>query len=136
MCTYGDGVADLDVGKLVAFHKSHGKIATITAVRPPGRFGELLIAERLVTEFDEKPQATGGFINGGFFVFDARRIWDYLTGASDQVLERDPMRKLARDGQLAAYEHTGFWQPMDTLREYNLLNDLWSSGQAPWKVWK
>jgi glucose-1-phosphate cytidylyltransferase len=136
MCTYGDGVADLDVGKLVAFHKSHGKVATITAVRPPGRFGELLIAERLVTEFDEKPQATGGFINGGFFVFDARRIWDYLSGAPDQVLERDPMRKLARDGQLAAYEHTGFWQPMDTLREYNLLNDLWSSGHAPWKVWK
>jgi glucose-1-phosphate cytidylyltransferase len=135
MCTYGDGVADLDVSKLVAFHKSHGKVATITAVRPPGRFGELLISNRLVTEFDEKPQATGGFINGGFFVFDARRIWDYLTGAPEQVLERDPMRKLARDGQLAAYEHTGFWQPMDTLREYNLLNDLWSSGHAPWKVW-
>jgi glucose-1-phosphate cytidylyltransferase len=135
MCTYGDGVADIDVGKLVAFHRSHGKIATITAVRPPGRFGELAITERLVTEFDEKPQASGGFINGGFFVFDARRIWDYVTGGPDLVLEREPMRRLARDGELAAFEHTGFWQPMDTLRELNMLNDLWASGQAPWKVW-
>jgi glucose-1-phosphate cytidylyltransferase len=136
MLTYGDGVADIDVAKLVAFHKSHRKVATITAVRPPGRFGELLIADRMVTEFDEKPQTTGGLINGGFFVFDARRIWDYVANAPETVLERDPMRRLARDGQLAAYEHTGFWQPMDTMREYTLLNDLWSSGRAPWKVWQ
>jgi glucose-1-phosphate cytidylyltransferase len=135
MCTYGDGVANIDIGKLIDFHRAHGKIATITAVRPPGRFGELAIADRIVTEFDEKPQATGGFINGGFFVFDAKRIWDYVSPAADTVLERDPMRRLARDRQLAAFEHTGFWQPMDTLREYNLLNELWNSGHAPWKVW-
>jgi glucose-1-phosphate cytidylyltransferase len=135
MCTYGDGVADIDVAKLVAFHRSHRKVATITAVRPPSRFGELSISDRAVTQFDEKPQTTGGFINGGFFVFDARRIWDYVANASDTVLEREPMRRLAREGQLAAYEHTGFWQPMDTLREYTLLNDLWASGRAPWKVW-
>lgn len=135
MCTYGDGVSDLDVSKLVSFHKSHGKIATITAVRPPGRFGELSIADRMVAEFDEKPQTTGGFINGGFFVFDSRRIWDYVAAGTESVLEREPMRRLAREGQLAAYEHSGFWQPMDTLREYNLLNDLWAAGRAPWKVW-
>jgi glucose-1-phosphate cytidylyltransferase len=90
----------------------------------------------MVTQFDEKPQTTGGFINGGFFVFDARRIWDYVANSPETVLEREPMHRLARDGQLAAYEHTGFWQPMDTMREYILLNDLWSSGRAPWKVWQ
>lgn len=136
MCTYGDGVADVDIGQLVAFHKRHGKVATVTAVRPPGRFGELVVADRAVAEFDEKPQTTSGFINGGFFVFDCRRIWDYLPPGKDTVLEREPMRRLVQDRQLAAYEHTGFWQPMDTLREFNVLNDLWSSGAAPWKVWK
>jgi glucose-1-phosphate cytidylyltransferase len=135
MCTYGDGVANLDIRALVAFHRSHGKVATITAVRPPGRFGELAISAGTVSEFNEKPQATGGFINGGFFVFDARRIWEFLPEDADTVLEQEPMRRLAREGQLGAYEHEGYWQPMDTLREYNLLNDLWASGQAPWKVW-
>ena len=135
MCTYGDGVADIDIAKLIAFHKSHGKIATITAVRPPGRFGELVIADGRVVEFDEKPQTTSGLINGGFFVFDTRRIWDYIAPGTDTVLERDTMRRLVQDRQLVAYEHTGFWQPMDTLREFNMLNDLWSSGRAPWKVW-
>jgi glucose-1-phosphate cytidylyltransferase len=135
MCTYGDGVSDIDVGSLLSFHTAHGKVATITAVRPPGRFGELAISERMVSEFNEKPQASGGFINGGFFVFDPSRLWDYLGSAPETILEADPMRRLVRDGQLAAFEHRGFWQPMDTLREYNLLNELWSSGRAPWKIW-
>ena len=135
MCTYGDGVADIDVAKLVAFHQSHGKVATITAVRPPGRFGELTIDDKRVVEFDEKPQTNGGFINGGFFVFDARRIWDYISPAAATMLEREPMRRRAREGQLAAYAHTGFWQPMDTLREFNMLNDLWATGRDPWKTW-
>jgi glucose-1-phosphate cytidylyltransferase len=135
MCTYGDGVADIDIRRLVAFHRSHGKVATVTAVRPPGRFGELRVTADVVSEFDEKPQAAGGLINGGFFVFDARRIWDYISTDAQGVLEREPMRRLVRDNQLSAYQHDGFWQPMDTLREFNLLNDLWSSGDAPWKVW-
>ena len=133
--TYGDGVADLDVAALVAFHRRHGKVATVTAVRPPGRFGEMRIAEGAVHEFNEKPQASEGFINGGFFVFDTRRIWDYLADGAQTVLEREPMRHLAADGQLMAYPHTGFWQPMDTAREYGLLNELWVSGRAPWKIW-
>lgn len=133
--TYGDGVADLDVAKLIAFHRSHGKVATVTAVRPPSRFGEIRMEESTVREFNEKPQAVGGFINGGFFVFDGKRIWDYLGDDPGTILEKIPMQKLAADGQLAGYPHTGFWQPMDTLREYNLLNDLWSTGKAPWKTW-
>ena len=132
LLTYGDGVADVDVGALLEFHRRHGKVATVTAVRPPGRFGELGIAGDTVNEFNEKPQASGGFINGGFFVCDGRRIWDYLDGGA---LELAPMRRLAADGELAAYRHTGFWQPMDTLREYTLLNDMWDSGAAPWRVW-
>jgi glucose-1-phosphate cytidylyltransferase len=136
MLTYGDGVADIDVKGLVDFHRAHGKVATVTAVRPPGRFGELSVAAGTVAEFNEKPQAAGGLINGGFFVFDARRIWDYVKADVACILEGEPMRALVRDRQLVAYEHTGFWQPMDTLREFNMLNDLWSSGRAPWKVWK
>ncbi|HVV49915.1 MAG TPA: glucose-1-phosphate cytidylyltransferase [Polyangia bacterium] len=135
MLTYGDGVANVDIKQLVAFHKSHGKIATVTAVRPPGRFGELSLDAGTVAEFNEKPQAAGGLINGGFFVFDSKRIWDYVKPEPGCILEASPMQALVRDGQLAAFEHTGFWQPMDTLREYNLLNELWSSGRAPWKVW-
>jgi glucose-1-phosphate cytidylyltransferase len=135
MFTYGDGVANIDIKKLIAFHRSHGRIATVTAVRPPGRFGELVVTGDTVSEFAEKPQAAGGLINGGFFVFDARRIWEYVDPAPGCVLEHETMQALVRDRQLAAYEHAGFWQPMDTLREFNLLNDLWSSGRAPWKVW-
>jgi glucose-1-phosphate cytidylyltransferase len=133
--TYGDGVADIDIRKLVEFHESHGKIATITAVRPPSRFGEIRIEESFVTEFNEKPQAAGGFINGGFFVFDSKRIWDYLGDDPAAILEREPLQKLAAARELVGFPHTGFWQPMDTLREYNLLNELWASGQAPWKTW-
>jgi glucose-1-phosphate cytidylyltransferase len=135
LLTYGDGVSDVDIAATVAFHRKHGKVATVTAVRPPGRFGEMLIADGEVTEFNEKPQATEGFINGGFFVLDATRIWDYLGTSPTTILEREPLRKLARDRQLVAFPHTGFWQPMDTAREYGLLNELWASGRAPWKTW-
>jgi glucose-1-phosphate cytidylyltransferase len=135
LLTYGDGVADVNVSKLVEFHRERNPVVTVTAVRPPGRFGELGIGEgSRVNEFNEKPQATGGFINGGFFVCDAKRIWQYL-GGPDEPLELAPMRKLADDNQLVAYPHTGFWQPMDTPREYALLNEMWSSGEAPWKKW-
>ncbi len=136
LLTYGDGVADVDVGKLLAFHRAHGKIATVTAVRPPGRFGELRVESGAVTEFNEKPQATEGYINGGFFVFDAKRIWDFLSDDPSTVLERQPLQSLSREGQLHAYRHDGFWQPMDTLREFNVLNELWAEGQAPWKTWR
>jgi glucose-1-phosphate cytidylyltransferase len=135
LLTYGDGVADIDIGKLLAFHKEHGRIATVTAVRPAGRFGEMRMDGQRVIEFNEKPQASEGFINGGFFVFDAARIWDYLPADPHAPLEREPMQRLARDNQLLAYTHVGYWQPMDTLREYVMLNDSWSKGQAPWKTW-
>jgi glucose-1-phosphate cytidylyltransferase len=133
LLTYGDGVADVDIKSLLEFHRSHGKIATVTAVRPPGRFGELGIDGDAVHEFNEKPQASGGFINGGFFVCDSKRVWDYL--GDDGPFELAPMQRLAADGQLIAYRHPGFWQPMDTLREYTMLNEMWDSGRAPWRVW-
>jgi glucose-1-phosphate cytidylyltransferase len=133
--TYGDGVSDVDIGKLLEFHRRHGKIATVTAVRPPGRFGEMRISADGVQEFNEKPQATEGFINGGFFIFDARRVWDYIVADAGLVLEREPLRRLAADGQLMAFPHTGYWQPMDTAREYALLNEAWRSGNAPWRTW-
>jgi glucose-1-phosphate cytidylyltransferase len=133
--TYGDGVADLDVKALLAFHRSHGKVATVTAVRPPGRFGEMILTGDKVSEFNEKPQVTEGYINGGFFVLDPKRFFDFLGDNPKTVLEQDPMKKLADAGELAAYRHNGFWQPMDTYREYTLLNDLWARGAAPWKTW-
>jgi glucose-1-phosphate cytidylyltransferase len=137
MLTYGDGVSDVDASKLLAFHRAHGRIATVTAVRPPGRFGELELGDRgRVVEFNEKPQTRQGFINGGFMVFDARRVWDYLPTEPSTVLEAAPLQRMARDGELVAYEHAGFWQPMDTLREYTLLKDLWSGGRPPWKTWR
>lgn len=134
--TYGDGVANVDIRQLIKFHCSHGKIATITAVRPPGRFGEMVLEKEKVIEFNEKPQVTSGFINGGFFVFDTKRIWDYLSGGKDLILEKEPLRNLTRDKELVAFCHEGFWQPMDTLREYNLFSQMWDSGKAPWKVWE
>lgn len=136
LLTYGDGVADIDISALIDFHQREGKIVTITAVRPPGRFGEIELDGEVVREFNEKPQVSSGFINGGFLVCDQKRFWDYLGDDPSVVLERDPLQRLARDGQLAAYRHEGFWQPMDTQREYKFLNDLWSTGQAPWKIWK
>ena len=133
LCTYGDGLADVDIAKLLAFHKSHGKIATLTTVKPVSRFGVLDIdSDHRVESFKEKPQAEG-FINGGFFVFEPE-IFDYLD--ENCVLEQEPLRKLADDGQLMAFHHEGFWQPMDTYRELTILNELWKSGNAPWKVWK
>jgi glucose-1-phosphate cytidylyltransferase len=136
LLTYGDGVGDIDIRKLVEFHRQHGRLATLTAVRPASRFGELRMDGAQVTEFREKPRATTGFINGGFLVFDAKRIWNYLPNDPTCVLEREPLQRLAADGQLMAFEHTGFWEPMDTFRDYKLLNDLWESSAAPWKVWK
>lgn len=133
MATYGDGVADIDIQKLVDFHHSHGKLATVTAVRPPARFGGLIMENDQVVSFAEKPQTGEGWINGGFFVLD-RRVLDYIEG-DQQPWEGAPMERLTREGQLMAYRHEGFWQPMDTLRERNLLDEMWNSGQAPWKVW-
>jgi glucose-1-phosphate cytidylyltransferase len=135
LLTYGDGVADVRLDELVAFHRGHGRIATVTAVRPPGRFGELQLTGDRVTEFNEKPQATEGYINGGFFVIDARRVWPYLVDSKAVAFEREPLRALARDGELVAFRHDGFWQPMDTYREYVQLNEMWTQGRAPWKIW-
>lgn len=135
MLTYGDGVADIDVAELVKFHTSHGKIATVTAVRPPARFGGMDLTESRVERFLEKPQSGEGWINGGFFVFQPE-IFDYILEGDSTVLERSPLERLAADGQLMAFKHTGFWQPMDTLREKRLLEELWESGKAPWKVWR
>ncbi len=135
MLTYGDGVGDVDLGRLVDFHRSHGKILTVTGVRPPGRFGELMSEDGRVTEFNEKPQATGGRISGGFFVC-RREIFDYLDEREDLVFEQDPMRALVRDEQLMVFEHDGFWQPMDTYRDYQFLNNLHDQGRAPWMPWK
>jgi glucose-1-phosphate cytidylyltransferase len=131
--TYGDGVSDLDIGKLIAFHKKNKTLATVTAVQPPGRFGALNLKGDLITSFEEKPKGDGGWINGGFFVLSPKVI-DYVTG-SDTVWERDPMERLAREGNLAAYLHKGFWHAMDTLRDKNYLEELWASDSAPWKKW-
>lgn len=132
MLTYGDGVSDVDIGKLVEFHKSHGKVLTVTGVRPPGRFGEMVgDANGQIVEFNEKPQATAGRISGGYFVASPR-IFDYLEDSEDLVFEQGPIRQLVKDKQLMMFEHDGFWQPMDTSREYQLLNSLYENGDAPW----
>lgn len=133
MMTYGDGVADVNVTELLDFHCSHDKIATITAVRPPARFGGLRFEGDKVVEFVEKPQIGEGWINGGFMVLEPQ-VLDYIED-DDTVFEHEPMERLAADGQLMAFRHEGFWQPMDTLREKQLLEDLWQTGRAPWKVW-
>ncbi len=131
--TYGDGVADLDIGASIAFHRQHGKQATVTAVQPPGRYGALLLQGEQVRGFTEKPRGDGGLINGGFFVLSPQCLARIAGDATSW--EAEPLSALAADGQLMAYEHTGFWQPMDTLREKNLLEELWQSGRAPWKTW-
>ena len=133
MLTYGDGLGDIDINALVEFHKAHGRIATVTAVRPPSRFGALQIENNAVRQFSEKPQNREGWINGGFFVFEPE-IFSYLED-DKTILERDPMEQLAADGQIYAFQHEGFWQPMDTLRDRMYLEELWASGEAPWKVW-
>jgi glucose-1-phosphate cytidylyltransferase len=131
--TYGDGVSDVSIRASIDFHRSHGKWATITAVLPPGRYGALERSGHFVTGFLEKPRGESGWINGGFFVLSPRCL-DLIRG-DDTSWEAEPLRGLAAKGQLAAFEHRGFWQPMDTLREKNLLESLWSSGKAPWKTW-
>lgn len=133
LMTYGDGVANVDVRALMAFHLRHGRKATVTAVRPPGRFGNLAINGDTVESFAEKPYADGQLINGGFFVLSPSVI-DYI-GGDDTVWEREPMERLAREGDLRAYRHPGFWQCMDTLREKLWLTELWQTGKAPWKTW-
>ena len=132
--TYGDGLADVDIGKLIAFHKSHGKKATVTAVQPPGRFGAIEKSGEQVTGFIEKPRGDGGLINGGFFVLSPTCI-DLIDG-DETSWEGPPISKLAADGEVMAFDHHGFWQPMDTLREKNYLEELWNLGRAPWKIWK
>jgi glucose-1-phosphate cytidylyltransferase len=133
MLTYGDGVSDVNLHDLLRFHRAQGRIATVTAVRPPARFGGLILAGDGVAEFTEKSQAAEGWINGGYLVFEPE-VFRYLTG-DETSLEQDALEQIAADGQLSAYRHTGFWQCMDTLRDKRLLDALWGQGRAPWKVW-
>ena len=132
--TYGDGVSDVNLADVIAFHKQHNVKATLTATLPPGRFGALDLHENKVRSFQEKPKGDGAMINGGFFVLSPSVI-DLIAG-DNTTWEREPLEQLAREGQLAAYQYTGFWQPMDTLRDKNHLEELWESGKAPWKVWE
>lgn len=131
--TYGDGVSDVDISATIDFHRHHGKLATVTAVQPPGRYGALQCDGAAVTGFAEKPRGDGGLINGGFFVLSPRCL-DLISGDAT-AWEREPMTQLAAGGELMAFEHQGFWQPMDTLREKSMLEELWSGGRAPWKTW-
>ncbi len=131
--TYGDGVSDVNIRELIQFHKKHGKIATVTAVQIPGRFGVLNLSGSQVTSFVEKPHGDGAYINGGFFVLKPKAL-EYIPDEST-VWEKEPLEKLAKENQLQAYQHDGFWQPMDTLRDKNMLEDLWKSGKAPWQKW-
>jgi glucose-1-phosphate cytidylyltransferase len=131
--TYGDGVADLDMNALIGFHRQRGTIATVTAVQPPGRFGAMEVKGDRILRFQEKPRGDDAWINGGFFVLSPE-VGRYLDG-DDTVWEQQPLRRLAEDGQLSSFRHDGFWQPMDTLRDKSQLEELWTSGEAPWKVW-
>lgn len=135
LCTYGDGVSDINVKKTIDFHKAHGKIATVIAVQPPGRFGifSLTDGNTQINSFREKPNGDGAWINGGFMVLSPK-VFDYIE-RDDTVFEQEPMERLAGDGQLHAYKHTGFWQPMDTLRDKMVLESIWQTGKAPWKIW-
>jgi glucose-1-phosphate cytidylyltransferase len=135
MMTWGDGVSDVDLNKLLAFHKSHGKLVTLTAVHPPARFGHLDIKNGQIKEFSEKPQTKEGRINGAFFVLEPG-VFKYIPREGNIQWERGPMQKLAQDGQLMAFEHDSFWQCMDTLRDKKVLEDLWAAGNAPWKTWE
>ncbi|MEM7409541.1 MAG: glucose-1-phosphate cytidylyltransferase [Myxococcota bacterium] len=135
LLTYGDGVSNVDVRRLLEFHRAHGKTATVTGVHPPSRFGELVVDDAgRVLEFAEKPQARGSYINGGFFVCE-RSFFDYLEDDDSCVLENEPLERLAAAGELMTYRHDGFWACMDTYRDFSYLNDLWSRGEAPWRVW-
>ncbi|MCZ2481759.1 glucose-1-phosphate cytidylyltransferase [Aquirufa nivalisilvae] len=135
LLTYGDGLSDVDIDKLIAYHQSHDRILTLTGVRPAGRFGEIMCTdEGVVSEFNEKPQAAEGRINGGFFVCN-KELFDYLSDNDDLVFEKEPMMNLVKDQQLMQFNHDGFWQPMDTYREFILLNGLYENNNAPWKKW-
>jgi glucose-1-phosphate cytidylyltransferase len=134
LLTYGDGVGNIDLDALLNYHRSHGRALTVTGVRPPGRFGELVHKDGVITEFNEKPQAAGGRISGGFFVATPK-VFDYLDEDDRLVFEQQPMRSLVADRELMVFEHEGFWQPMDTSREYQLLNSLYDDGRAPWVRW-
>lgn len=132
--TYGDGLSDVNISELIAFHNNNKKLATITAVQPPGKYGSLVIEKSDVIDFQEKPLGDGGWINGGFFVLEPK-VLDYIEGDST-VWEREPLEKLSKCGQIAAYKHSGFWHPVDTLRDKNHIEELWKIGKAPWKKWK
>jgi glucose-1-phosphate cytidylyltransferase len=132
--TYGDGVSDVDIGATIEFHKSHGKLATVTGVRPPRRFGQMDIVGDSVRSFQEKPEGAGNYINGGFFVL-SRKVGGFIDG-DETIWEREPLEKLSAIGELNAFRHDGFWHPMDTLRDRIELEELWSTGEAPWKVWR
>jgi glucose-1-phosphate cytidylyltransferase len=136
MLTYGDGVADIDINKLISFHKSHGRAMTMTSAQPEGRFGALEIEDgNKVTDFFEKPKGDGdNWVNAGFFVCEPK-VFDYITTGDDTVFEQDPLKNLAKDGELFTYKHNGFWQPMDTLRDKILLQNLWETKKAPWRIW-
>jgi glucose-1-phosphate cytidylyltransferase len=131
--TYGDGVGDVDIAKSIAFHKSSGRAVTVTATQPRGRFGAMMLEQDKVVDFQEKPAGDGAWVNGGFFVLSPK-VFSYLEGDAS-VWEQEPLERLARDGEVQAYKHSGFWQPMDTVHDRTLLENLWASGQAPWKVW-
>ncbi|HPY29734.1 MAG TPA: glucose-1-phosphate cytidylyltransferase [Verrucomicrobiota bacterium] len=132
---YGDGVANVDVGALVRFHQAHGKVGTLTGARPPGRFGELSLAGDRVVKFNEKPEFSGHYLNSGFFVFNASIFDRYLNDREDLILEREPLQRMAEDGELMIYKHEGYWHHMDTPYEFELLNKVWKTGRAPWKTW-
>lgn len=134
--TYGDGVCDVDISRLIDFHETQGRLATLTATQPAGRFGAIVLSENetKIDSFHEKPSGDGAWINGGYFVLEPQ-VMDYIEG-DHTTWEQEPLMTLAEDGQLSAYKHTGFWQPMDTLRDKNLLEELWATGDAPWKLWK
>lgn len=134
LLTYGDGVSDVDVNKSIKQHKESKSIVTLTGVRPPGRFGEIVISNGVVETFYEKPQASSGLINGGFFVL-SNDVFDFLGDEEELIFEKEPLSHLARNGLLGCYEHSGFWQPMDNFHEYQLLNSMWNNGNAPWKIW-
>jgi glucose-1-phosphate cytidylyltransferase len=134
MMTYGDGLSDIDLRALLEFHRAHGKLATVTTVRSPARFGRIKFDGEQIVEFYEKPQHSEGWINGGFFVLEPG-VFDYIDG-DETIWERDPVERLARDGQLVGYRHNGFWSCMDTLKEKSMLEELWNTGHAPWKIWE
>ncbi|KAF6245759.1 glucose-1-phosphate cytidylyltransferase [Nitrosopumilus sp. b2] len=131
--TYGDGLADVNISEIISSHKKNNTLATLTAVQPPGKFGAVTIKDNMVTTFEEKPEGDAGWVNGGFFVLEPQ-IVDYIEG-DDIMFEREPLQQLTKENQLSAYHHKGFWHPMDTLRDKNKLEELWSKGNAPWKVW-